>query len=227
MCTRPSGERWNPGPYRGWPSIDRAWTPAFAGVPAVGWLMTLIGVLLSCAEPASDRDTGEASAPNDAIVDASADVPRGPLGQPFPVSTLVACDGSALDLTTPPAAATWLILTAGNCPSCKDQLPFVATFTTAWEPRGVRVVVALGDDGQGSGHVSEAYCQAFRSDFGLPGPVARDDGFASLGGFAGSSTPVQIVLDGDLTVRALAAGWDEDFHPGWIEREVARLLPEP
>ena len=145
----------------------------------------------------------------------------------FPVATLTACDGALLDLASPPAPATWLVLTAGDCPSCKDQLPFVATFFARWAPRGVRVVVVLGDDAEGSGHVTPAYCQAFRADFGLPCPVTRDDGFASLSAFAGTATPVQLVLDANLAVRATAAGWDEDFHPGWIERQVRALVEGP
>lgn len=188
-------------------------------------LLLLAWSIAACAESAGEFDASDIVTTPDVVADTLADLPAGPLGEPFPATELTSCDGSTLDLAEPPVPATWLILTAGNCPSCKDQLPFVAAFTTAWEPRGVRVIVVLGDDGEGSGHVTEAYCQAFRADFELPGPVARDDGFASLGGFEGSSTPVQIVLGADLTVRALAAGWDEGFHAGWIEREIEKLLP--
>jgi hypothetical protein len=185
-------------------------------------LVLVAAVLLaSCAEAGSGSDALDVATPREGLA-ADALEAEAPAFSSFPTTTLTACDGTAIGLTG--AAATWIVLTAGDCPACKDQLPFVAGVAPQWAPRGVRVVVVVGDDAEGSGHVSPAFCQAFRSDWGLPCPVARDDGFASLGGFAGSSTPVQLVLDADLAIRAVAAGWDEAFHPGWIAREIDAVL---
>ena len=197
---------------------DRAWTPAFAGVTILA-LAALGGFATSCSSPKEAEDVP--GGPEVFVADGSEGGETTP-APAFPVSALTACDGTPIDLGG--AAATWIVLTAGDCPSCKDQLPFVASFAAQWAPLGVRVVVVLGDDAEGSGHVSAAYCQAFRADFGLPCPVARDDGFGSLGAFAGSATPVQLILDDDLTIRARAAGWDEGFHPGWIEGQVRAVL---
>lgn len=188
-------------------------------------LAGLLGLVACGAVDASpDATTADVAATDATPADAPPTDPR--VGAPLPALSLPDCAGVDRPLAVPAGARLlWLTLHTADCAACDDQDPALVDLWTRWQSRGLAVQLVLGDDAYGSGHVSPAFCADFAAFHAFPFPVLRDDGFAALAAYVGTTTPVQLLVDADGVVRLLAVGWDPSFHPAWMEARLAEALP--
>jgi peroxiredoxin len=192
-------------------------------------LLPALALALACGGAGTDSADGTSSeaASQDAGADGAPETAGNPwIGQEFPAFSATDCDGApvALEDFRGQHPALWLTLHDGFCSTCLEQHDFLNTFYAEYRQRGVEVLLILGDDAQASGHVTNQFCRDFTTYAGFQFPVLKDDGFNHLGPFSGSQTPVQVLLDRNLTVRALRAGWDEPFDAQWVTTQVQTLL---
>lgn len=180
-----------------------------------GWLLLACsGADGGVADAAADTLETDAASPGDPRVDA-----------PLPVLSLPDCAGALRPVAVPQGSRLlWLTLHVANCAACDDQHPALIDLWTRWHDRGLGVLLVLGDDAYGSGTVSPEFCADYAAFNGFPFPVLRDPGFAALGDYVGSETPVQLLVDQAGVVRLLAVGWNVDFHPAWMEARIAERL---
>ena len=180
-------------------------------------------VLLACGAPAVDADPGALDGVAADVRDTTP-VDGGP-GASFPTLSLPDCAGVATPLAVPAGARLlWLTLHEADCAACDDQDPALVDLWQRWHARGLAVQLVLGDDAYGSGSVSPAFCADFSAFHAFPFPVLRDPGFEALDDWVGTTTPVQLLIDAQGTVRLRVEGWDATFHPDWMAARLAEVL---
>jgi thiol-disulfide isomerase/thioredoxin len=175
------------------------------------FLPILVVAALSCGDAAPGRDGGTSL--GDRIAD---------LG-------FEDCEGKSVALSSfaEQHQAIFLTIHAGWCPPCHKQNPFLRELHSELGDRGLIILLVLGEgDFEDTGTVGEEYCADLKNRQRFQFPVLQDEGFASTGHIAGGRYPTQVVLDGDLTIRALDYGWDEAFHRGYITGAVEKILGE-